>query len=301
MLLKFAHQRDYLTSCSASTFLDLRYLSYTSLFGMLGSLTLVLVVVFDGLTKPERPGSIRDPMPTKLWSSPYEAILVTGILVSCLSGHAVYPSIYVAMNGRKRASSMLNLSFSIISFIYISVAVAGYLMFGEDVLNEITRNLLPLDHNVALNTAITYVMVVIPLTKFALLMEPVSATVAAGFWSCMPRIKRDNDDEQGNYERGLVQPVAQPWWVQRASKTMLWIIALGVSILFPKLEAVLAIMGSLLSSSVSIVFPAACFIKMYSGEEDTSKWELAVAWAVLAFGLSVAVAGTVVSVMETVS
>lgn len=284
---------------SGSTFLDLRYLSYTSLFGMLGSLTLVLVVVFDGLTKPERPGSIRDPMPTKLWSSAYEGILVTGILVSCLSGHAVYPSIYVAMNGRKRASSMLNLSFSIISFIYITVAVAGYLMFGEEVLNEITRNLLPLDHNVALNTAITYVMVLIPLTKFALLMEPVSATVASGFWSCLPRSKAESDHE-GN-ERGLVQPVAQPWWVQRASKTMLWIIALGVSILFPKLEAVLAIMGSLLSSSVSIVFPAACFLKMYSGEEGASKWELGVAWAVLAFGLSVAVAGTVVSVMETVS
>ncbi|KAI9031254.1 transmembrane amino acid transporter protein-domain-containing protein, partial [Hyaloraphidium curvatum] len=126
----------------ASTFLNLAYLSYTSLFGMLGSLTLVSAVVFDGLTKSESPGSLLDPMPTELWTTPYRLTLVVGILISCLSGHAVYPGIYLAMRGRERVGRVLDLSFGIVAAVYATMAVTGYLMFGEDTSNEITKNLL---------------------------------------------------------------------------------------------------------------------------------------------------------------
>jgi vesicular inhibitory amino acid transporter len=98
----------------ATTFLDLSILSYTSLGGMISSIALVSAVVFDGVTKEERPGSLRDPMPTELWGTPYHVLLSLGILVSCLSGHAVFPSIYLTLKERKRAAGMLNIGFGIV-------------------------------------------------------------------------------------------------------------------------------------------------------------------------------------------
>jgi vesicular inhibitory amino acid transporter len=176
-------------------------------------------------------------------------------------------------------------------------------MFGTSTLNEITRNLLPLNHNVALNAVLTYLMVLIPLTKFALLMEPVSKTVAQGLRNLVARSKALSPEEPASPTGSAASatPTPLPGWLQSFVKTGLSALALGISVLFPKFEAILALLGTLFSSSVSIVFPAACFIKMYgSGEDAKGKLEIGVAWLVLLFGLGVASAGTVVSVIEAI-
>lgn len=43
-------------------FLPVRHLSYTSLLGIVSAASLVVVVMVDGWTKAEKPGSLRDPM-----------------------------------------------------------------------------------------------------------------------------------------------------------------------------------------------------------------------------------------------
>lgn len=47
-----------------TVFLPLSLLSYTSILGILSSVTLVIVIFVDGFTKKVAPGSLLDPAPT---------------------------------------------------------------------------------------------------------------------------------------------------------------------------------------------------------------------------------------------
>lgn len=283
-----------------STFLDLSLLSYTSLLGTLGSLSLVCIVIYNGLSKPTSPGSLRDPMPTELLSTPCRVILGLGIVVSCLSGHAVYPSIYSAMRNRGRALSMVNLSFLVVGGLYAAIGIAGYLMFGLETENEVTKNLLGMGFNEGLNTIIVWLMVVVPVTKFALLMEPVAGTVSGAIWSAMDRTSVKEVEDGRLHD--IVEAGNQPSWLKPGVKTVLSVLAVSVSLLFPKFEAILALIGSLLSSSVSIIFPAACFLRIFGGQGhgQGTRVELLVASMVLLIGVFVASIGTFVSISEAI-
>lgn len=45
-----------------TVFLPIKKLAYTSLIGIIACFSLVVIVVYDGLSKYERPGSLFDPM-----------------------------------------------------------------------------------------------------------------------------------------------------------------------------------------------------------------------------------------------
>ena len=57
------------------------------------------------------------------------------------TGHAVFPSIYRDMRDPKQFGTMINLSYSLLTAIYISMAICGYFMFGEDTLPEVDSHL----------------------------------------------------------------------------------------------------------------------------------------------------------------
>lgn len=48
-----------------TVFLPIKKLAYTSLIGIIACFSLVVIVVYDGLSKYERPGSLFDPMVRK--------------------------------------------------------------------------------------------------------------------------------------------------------------------------------------------------------------------------------------------
>lgn len=48
-------------------FLPLRVLSLTSVLGILSTLSIFIIIVINGLLKPDAPGSLREPMPTYWW------------------------------------------------------------------------------------------------------------------------------------------------------------------------------------------------------------------------------------------
>ena len=47
-----------------TVFLPIKKLAYTSLIGIIGCVSLVIIVLYDGLSKQQRPGSLFDPMVT---------------------------------------------------------------------------------------------------------------------------------------------------------------------------------------------------------------------------------------------
>jgi vesicular inhibitory amino acid transporter len=68
-----------------TVFMPFQILSYTSLIGLVSSLTLVGAVVFDGLVKEDAPGSIFHPAKTSL-SPSHRWGLSAGLMMSGVSG-----------------------------------------------------------------------------------------------------------------------------------------------------------------------------------------------------------------------
>lgn len=155
-------------------FMPLSLLSPVSLIGIVSILFLFLVIFADGISKEHAPGSLRDPAPTTLF--PYFAglPLTFGLVMSGFSSHPVIPSLFRDMRDPRQFGRMLDLAYGTTLLLYLSVAITGYLMFGEHVSDEISRDLARTSGfpRLLTNTAVL-LMVINPLTKFGLAIRPV--------------------------------------------------------------------------------------------------------------------------------
>lgn len=58
--------------------------------------------------------------------------------MSGFAGHAVFPSIYRDMENPKQYNQMVNVTYIITAVTYSFMAIVGYLMFGQDTLQEVS-------------------------------------------------------------------------------------------------------------------------------------------------------------------
>ena len=131
------------SSLIPTVFLPLSLLSYTSILGILSTVFLVIVLIVDGLTKKEAPGSLWDPAHTELGVGNFRQLGVAfGLFMAGFSGHAVIPSLVRDMQDPTEFESMLNYAFVVATAIYTIIGYAGYLMFGADVSEEVSQSLL---------------------------------------------------------------------------------------------------------------------------------------------------------------
>ncbi|RUP45844.1 transmembrane amino acid transporter protein-domain-containing protein [Jimgerdemannia flammicorona] len=159
-------------------FLPVRNLSYTSLIGIISAASLVVVVMYDGLSKDERPGSLRDPMDTDIFPSDWKTVpLSFGLIMSGFAGHAVFPTIYKDMAEPKRYTGVVNYSYGITFVMYLLMAASGYAMFGITTMQEITQNIVNVPgYDPLLNKLAVWLIAVNPIAKYALTLNPVSLT-----------------------------------------------------------------------------------------------------------------------------
>ncbi|WVR05141.1 hypothetical protein IAU60_002153 [Kwoniella sp. DSM 27419] len=156
-------------------FVPLRYLSYTSALGVISTWTLVIILIFTGIVTPESPGSIRDPAPTDLWP-PHGFIklgISFGLLISGFGGHFLVPNLIRDMKHPEQADRVVEVAYGICMAVYALVAVFGYLMFGRDVSDEVSRDLAKTAAFSPLMAKIAVWMVALnPLTKLPLGLRP---------------------------------------------------------------------------------------------------------------------------------
>ena len=124
---------------------------------------------------------------------------------------------------------VLNVAYTIVAIVCTFIGSAGYYMYGSNVCDIVIFNL-PAG---VLATLCSCLVLINPIAKFALTMEPVgaAATKAAGATSGLPRL--------------LVRTVVA-----------LSILAAARSL--PFLAYVMALVGSFMTISVSVTFPAIC-------------------------------------------
>ncbi|OCF35994.1 hypothetical protein I316_02489 [Kwoniella heveanensis BCC8398] len=161
--------------------LPLRLLSLPSLLSSVSSLLLVLVLLIDGFVRPTAPGSLRHPMPTS-WSPEWQEanwLGGIGLILAGFGGHAVMPSLARDMRRPENFDKIVNKAFAIATVISFIAGAAGYLMIGQGVSDEITRDLKQEKYHYPriLNTIALWMIVINPLTKFGLSSRPLNITL----------------------------------------------------------------------------------------------------------------------------
>lgn len=160
-----------------TVFMPLRLLSPISVVGILSTLTLLIILITDGSLKTEAPGSLRDPA-VSLWppETPQwgKFPLAFGLIMSGFSAHPIIPSLVRDMREPHRFPAMLSTAYIIATAIYLSMGIVGYLMFGRGVSDEITKDMAHVkEYPPVLTKVAVWLIVIVPLTKFALASRPV--------------------------------------------------------------------------------------------------------------------------------
>ncbi|OVA08999.1 Amino acid transporter [Macleaya cordata] len=88
------------------------------------------------------------------------------LFVFCYCAHPVIPTLYTSMKDKRQFSKVLLVCFVLCTISYGSMAVLGYLMYGDNVKSQVTLNL-PTE-NVSSKIAI-YTILITPIAKYALM------------------------------------------------------------------------------------------------------------------------------------
>ncbi|KAK1751838.1 transmembrane amino acid transporter protein-domain-containing protein [Echria macrotheca] len=244
-------------------FLPLRLLSFTSIVGIISCLSIVLILVLDGFIKPTAPGSLLEPAKTYMFPENWLTLpLSFGLLMSPWGGHGVFPNIYRDMRHPYRYNQALKISFSFTYILDATTAVAGLLMFGDGVMDEITSNILmETSYPRALTVLMTLFIAIIPLTKIPLNARPIVATVEV-LLGLHQQTVADNGGLVGRsaYFRGIMKIVV---------RIVTIIVFLVIAIVFPAFDSIMAFMGSALCFTICVTLPLAFYLKLFSHEIST--------------------------------
>ncbi|KAL4197746.1 hypothetical protein AMTRI_Chr04g189830 [Amborella trichopoda] len=194
------------------------------------------------------------------------------IYATCFSAHATFPLVYSTMKDRKKSSSMLVISSATVAVIYGAMALSGYLMFGDQVKAQITLNLPP--KNISSAIAI-YASIATPFAKYALVVTPIVIAIEEATPLCKHR------------------PMSL------LIRTLLVVSTVIVALTFPFFGYLLALIGSSISCTVSLLLPCLFYLKITNGLKGF-RAEVVLISGILGMGLCIAVSGTYISMKRIV-
>ncbi|KAI3841898.1 hypothetical protein MKX03_024975 [Papaver bracteatum] len=246
---------------------DLRKISYISATGVLASVLIILSVFWVGA---EDTGFRAKGRFFNLHGIPSGVSLYT----FCFCAHPVFPTLYTSMKDRRQFSKVLLVCFALCTISYATMAVMGYLMFGEYIKSQITLNL-PID-KLSSKIAI-YTTLVTPIAKYALMATPIVNAIesSSGF----------------NYNNKTMSLVI---------RTMFLISSVIVAIAIPFFGYLMSLVGAFLSATASIIIPCLCYLKIM-GTYRRWGYELVVIIGIILMGISVVIIGTYTSLKQIAS
>lgn len=166
-----------------TTFMPLRWLAVPSVLSTAAVVVLIGIIGFDGFWKKHAPGSILDPMPTHLEpeTTGMNWLGGVGLILAGYGGHAVIPSIAKDMRNPASMERVFNISFTVACVIAAVSGTMGYLMMGDNVSDEISKDLMNPKYGYppTLNIIALWMIVLVPLTKYGLTSRPLNVAVEA--------------------------------------------------------------------------------------------------------------------------
>ena len=278
-LAKLLHMqgKEELLACAAALvmvpttwMLDLSQLSYVGALGLAASVSVTGVMLYTAFSEFATTGTLAHAADTALIH--YATFPVSfGLLAFVFAGHAVFPSIYSSMSEPEEYDKMLDTSYAIVALNCLALGIAGYCLFGDDVADQVTLSLPPGQ----LATVAFALTTVNPLAKFALTLDPVAKGV----------------DEKLNLD---VIAKAGDALTSRAFRTLLGIGSLGLAVKLPFFGVGMSLLGAVLTLTVSVVFPSACYLKMF--DRDLSSSERALNYGIILMGVACILTGTAAAI-----
>ncbi|PIA40719.1 hypothetical protein AQUCO_02400053v1 [Aquilegia coerulea] len=242
---------------------DLSILSYVSATGFLACVVIIGSVLWTGAVD----GYNEKGKTLNLSRIPTAFAMYT----FCYSGHPVFPTLYTSMKDKSQFNKVLLLCFALCTIGYTLMAILGYLMYGEHVNSQVTLNL-PVKRfssKVAL-----YTTLVIPITKYALIMTPIVSAI----------------ENRLTYNKKLLNILI---------RTLLLVTTVIVALVVPFFGDLTSLTGAFLNSIASIILPCICYLKM-SGTYKKWSYELIIILAILIMGVSSGMIGTYSSLSDLV-
>ncbi|KAI9499430.1 transmembrane amino acid transporter protein-domain-containing protein [Zychaea mexicana] len=239
-------------------FLPMRKLALTSLVGILACICLLVTVLFDGFSKKTQPGSLLEPMETEIVPSDwYNVPLAFGLVMAGFSGHAVFPSIYRDMDDPKQYERMVDIAYLVTAGAYITMAVAGYLMFGLETMQEITQNLAntPGYYKIVTQFGIG-LMVLTPLAKYGLMLNPVNLSLELSLLT--------------KFEDWIRFHAWRKHLITASIRIIVSLVIVYTATVFPGFDRVVSLLGALFSFGISAIFPLLCYRRLFA---DSITWK----------------------------
>ena len=261
------------------SFLPLRFLSFTSVLGILSCFLIVAAVFIDGLIKADSPGSLWSPAPQHLFPTNWGTLpLSFGLLMSPWGGHSVFPNIYRDMRHPYKYRRGVNITYAFTFTLDLFMACVGLLMYGDGVKDEITRNILLTEGAPEwLSFIIVICVAIIPLTKVPLNARPIVSTLELFLGLDARAMGPEPSVGLSSLSRGIL----------KFSVRILCVVAFVVlAILVPDFDRIMSLMGAVACFTICIMLPAAFHLKLFGDKlskmEKTRDWVLIVVSGVLA-------------------
>ncbi|KAI6092462.1 transmembrane amino acid transporter protein-domain-containing protein [Hypoxylon rubiginosum] len=266
-------------------FAPLSLLSFTSFIGVVSCLSIVIIVILDGLLKTQAPGSLIEPATTYLFPDNWLTLpLSFGLLMSPWGGHSVFPNVYRDMRHPYRYKEAVTYTFSFTLIVDAAVAIVGLIMFGDGVRDEITGNILETTgYPHALNILLVIFIAIIPLTKIPLNSQPIVTTLEVLF-GLRQQVVAEETPLVGlsSSSRGLLKALV---------RILTLLVFLAIAILFPAFDTIMAFMGSALCFTICVTLPLAFYLKLF-GHEIAVRERIFI-WTVMIISCSISLVGTV--------
>ncbi|EEQ90202.2 vacuolar amino acid transporter 1 [Blastomyces dermatitidis ER-3] len=281
-------------------FVPLRLLSLSSILGIFCCTSIVLIIFVDGIIKPESPGSLRDPARTSLLPENWSAVpLSFGLIMSPWGGHSVFPNIYKDMRHPHKYGVSLWVTYIFTFLLDLAMAVAGWLMFGPNVRDEITSNILrTAGYPNWLSVCIVAFIAIIPLTKVPLSCRPLVSTAESlcGLHPPPPshRHHKNKQKPKPHTHTHTHSHSPSPFLrtaVQSIARILTICIITFTAIVFPYFDRIMAFIGASLCITICIILPVAFYLRIFGS--SIPFWERVVDWVLLGVCSVMAVVGTV--------
>lgn len=265
-------------------FVPLRYLSFTSILGIVCCLGITVLILVDGIIKKHQPGSLIEPAITYLFPANWMTLPISlGLLMSPWGGHSVFPNIYRDMRHPYKYRKAVNVTYTFTLLLDLSMAVVGYLMFGDGVKDEITKNIITTKgYPESIGLLITIAIAIIPLSKVPLNSRPIVSTIEISL-GLDSRAMADTAALTGlsGMTRGILKITVRVVCV---------IVFIILAILVPDFDRIMSLIGSVACFTICIMLPCGFHLKLFGAE--LTYWQKALDWTLIVISSLLALVST---------
>ncbi|KAI3946616.1 hypothetical protein MKX01_014474 [Papaver californicum] len=166
--------------------------------------------------------------------------VIFGLYIFSFAGHIVFPNLCKSMKDPSKFTKVSIVSFSIVTILYTSLTFMGAKMFGPGVNSQIT---LSMPKHLILTKIALWATVLTPMTKYALEFAPIAM--------------------QLDHKLPCSMSSQMRMFIRGSLGSLLLIGILGLALSIPYFQYVLGLTGSLVSTSICIIFPCAFYTKIF--------------------------------------